>query len=70
MKVTIKRVIKIIRNFSTWYMVSGDVIQLRGVMFNFPLNTTKVNPEGSYIKSYILGISFLANISNLMLVKI
>ena len=41
---------KKIRNFSTWYMVSGDVIQQREVMFNFPLNTTKVNPEGGYIK--------------------
>ena len=47
---------KKIRNFSTWYMVSGDVIQQREVMFNFPLNTIKVNPEGGNLYKVHLAV--------------
>ena len=42
------------RNFSTWYMVSGDVIQLRKVMFNFPLNIiNKGKPRGWLYKVHL-----------------
>ena len=42
---------KKIRNFSTWYMVSGDVIQLRNVQLSIEHNKGK--PRGWLYKVHL-----------------